>query len=131
MKEIGTLIRQRRKQQQLSQELLAERLFISQATLSNIENNRSVPDVLLLKQFAEELDFAINKLVPFKNEAAKEKSNQSDFFDVSVIDQLIEKTTAPYILLNDQYKMIIEEKDNLITELREQLQIFQWEGRER
>ena len=45
---IGSNIKTIRTEKGLSQEVLAEKLYVSQATLSNIEADKSVPDVILL-----------------------------------------------------------------------------------
>lgn len=50
---IGSNIKTKRAKKGLSQEILAEKLHVSQATLSNIEADKSVPDVILLQQIAE------------------------------------------------------------------------------
>jgi len=57
---IGSNIKNKRSAKGFSQELLSDKLHISQATLSNIESDKSVPDVILLQQIAELLDTNIN-----------------------------------------------------------------------
>ena len=63
---IGSNIKAKRIGKGLSQEILAEKLHVSQATLSNIEADKSIPDVILLQQIAESLDTNINDLLDGK-----------------------------------------------------------------
>ena len=56
MKNVGKTIRALRERRGLTQEQLAERLYITRQTLSNYENGRTRPDFEMLEQLAAALD---------------------------------------------------------------------------
>ena len=60
MRDIGKNIKQLREENKLSQEQLAEKLFVTRQTVSNYETGRSRPDVEMLKKIAEVLDTDVN-----------------------------------------------------------------------
>lgn len=95
-----------------SQEVLAEKLHVSQATLSNIEANKSVPDVILLQQIADVLETNINELLDGKTVFVNNNNNQNGGVGYAeVVNQLSEKLIA-------LYEKQLNEKDELIKELR-------------
>ena len=53
MRDIGKNIRDLRQQKHLTQEELAERLFVTRQTISNYENGRTRPDVDQILRLAE------------------------------------------------------------------------------
>lgn len=55
--------KEKRSEKGFSQEYLAEKLNISQGTLSNIESNKSKPDIDLLKNISTVLDVDIYELI--------------------------------------------------------------------
>lgn len=72
MQDIGKSIRNLRMQRKMTQDELAERLFVTRQTVSNYETGRSRPDVETLTAIAEVLETDINTLIyglPKKQEA--------------------------------------------------------------
>ena len=63
MRDIGKNIKALREEKKLSQEQLAERLFVTRQTVSNYETGRSRPDVDMLTRIAEVLDVDANTLI--------------------------------------------------------------------
>lgn len=63
MAKIGRNIREQRMKKGLSQEELAERLYVTRQTISNYETGRSDPDVEMLTRLAEALDTDIQLLI--------------------------------------------------------------------
>lgn len=63
MAKIGRNIREQRMKKGLSQEELAERLYVTRQTISNYETGRSNPDVEMLTRLAEALDTDIQLLI--------------------------------------------------------------------
>lgn len=59
---LGTKVRQYREAKRLSQDDLALRLDVTQSTISNIESDKSIPNSLLLKKIADELEVDVNNL---------------------------------------------------------------------
>lgn len=62
MAKIGRNIREQRMKKGLSQEELAEKLYVTRQTISNYETGKSNPDVEMLARIAEELDIDIQLL---------------------------------------------------------------------
>lgn len=111
---IGSNIKTKRTQKGLSQEVLAEKLHVSQATLSNIEADKSVPDVILLQQIAEILDTNINELLDGKTIYVNNNNQNGGVGYAEVVNQLSEK-------LIELYEKQLAEKDELIKDLKEKI----------
>ena len=79
--ELGTQIRKYRNERTLSQEALAEKVYVSRQTVSNWENDKSYPDVkslmLLSEVFEVSLD-QLDQLIKGDVEMMKEQINQTD-----------------------------------------------------
>ena len=60
---IGNFISECRKKKKLTQSELAERLGVTDKSVSNWENGRNMPDLSLFKPLCEELDISINDLI--------------------------------------------------------------------
>ena len=63
MRDIGKNIKHLREVNKLSQEQLAEKLFVTRQTISNYETSRSRPDVEMLQKIAEVLDTDVNTVI--------------------------------------------------------------------
>lgn len=63
MQDLGQNIRQLRTQKYMTQDELAERLFVTRQTVSNYETGRSRPDVEMLAKIAEVLETDANALL--------------------------------------------------------------------
>lgn len=76
MRDIGKNIRKARMEQKMTQDTLAEKLFVTRQTVSNYETGRSHPDIEILMQIAEVLGVELNILlygVPEPPERKREK----------------------------------------------------------
>ncbi len=62
-KKIGKFIMNERKAKKLTQAKLAEKLFVSEKTISKWENGKGVPDTSVLPNLCEILGFSLNELV--------------------------------------------------------------------
>ena len=60
---IGNFISKKRKEKKLTQEQLAEKLGVTDRTISNWENGKNMPDLSLFKPLCDELDISINELM--------------------------------------------------------------------
>lgn len=107
--DIGSKIRKRRTEKGYSQEYLSEQLNISQATLSNIENNKSVPDVFQLKKLSEVLEVSIHDLLEADRVIIHNVDNNHGVGHAEVINQLSEKLIKQYEERIKELKQIIEE----------------------
>lgn len=63
MRDIGKNIKQLRIEQDMTQDQMAEKLFVTRQTVSNYENGKSRPDVDMLVQIAQILDADVNTLI--------------------------------------------------------------------
>lgn len=60
---IGNFIQERRKEKQLTQIELAEKLGVSNRTISKWENGHGLPDYSMFQDLCNELDISINELL--------------------------------------------------------------------
>lgn len=63
---IGTKVKKFREAKGFSQDELAMRLEVAQSTISSIESDKSIPNSMLLKNIAKELDIDMNQLFDYK-----------------------------------------------------------------
>ena len=61
--ELGKQIKKYRQESQLSQEELANRVYVSRQTISNWENDKSYPDVTSLVLLSEVFQISLDKLI--------------------------------------------------------------------
>ena len=88
VKKIGKFIALNRKKKGLTQELLGEKLGVSNKTVSRWENGNYMPDLSLLEPLSKELDITLNELLAgeyIEKEKAAEESekNLADAVDYS------------------------------------------------
>ena len=76
--ELGRQIRKYRNERTLSQEALAEQVFVSRQTVSNWENDKSYPDVKSLMLLSEVFGVSLDQLIKGDVEMMKEQINQTD-----------------------------------------------------
>ncbi len=62
-RKIGNFIAQCRKEKKMTQQQLAEKLNVSNRTVSNWENGRNMPDLALFQPLCTELEISINELL--------------------------------------------------------------------
>lgn len=115
---LGSNIRNKRAYKSLSQEILAEKLHISQATLSNIEANKSIPDINLLLQISVILETSVYDLLDGKAVLVNNNNQNGGVGYAEVVNQLSEK-------LIKLYETQLSEKDALIIELKRKLSRFE------
>ena len=76
--ELGNQIKKYRSELQISQEQLADRIYVSRQTISNWENEKSYPDVNSLVLLSEVFQTSIDKLIKGDIEIMKEKINEQE-----------------------------------------------------
>lgn len=76
--EIGTQIKQHRTAQRLSQEELAEQVYVTRQTLSNWETGKTYPDINSLLRLADLFHVSLDELVKGDIPKMKEQINQTD-----------------------------------------------------
>ncbi len=82
---IGKFIAQKRKELNLTQEQLAERLGVSNKTISKWENGKCMPDYSIVERLCEELKITISELMD--GEEAEDKSVRV-YDDAQILDLL-------------------------------------------
>lgn len=112
---IGENIKKKRLKINLSQEILAEKLHVSQATLSNIESNKSVPDVILLQQIADILETNINDLLDSEKVVVNNTDQKGGVGYAEIVNQLSEN-------LVNLYERTIKEKNEEIEVLKAKIE---------
>ncbi len=90
---IGRFIAECRKNKNITQQELAEKLGVSDRTIGNWENGRNMPDLSLFKPLCKELDITLNDLM--SGEKVKEKEYQEKFEEniVNTINYSTKKIT--------------------------------------
>ena len=76
--ELGTQIRKYRNERTLSQEALAEKVYVSRQTVSNWENDKSYPDVNSLVLLSEVFEISLDQLIKGDVEMMTEQIDQTD-----------------------------------------------------
>lgn len=76
--EIGSQIKKYRKERKLSQEELADRVFVTRQTVSNWENDKSYPDIRSLLLLASLFGVSLDILVKGDLEEMKEQIQESE-----------------------------------------------------
>lgn len=69
--ELGTQIRKYRNERTLSQEALAEKVYVSRQTVSNWENDKSYPDVNSLVLLSEVCEISLDQLIKVEEKAER------------------------------------------------------------
>lgn len=90
MRDIGKNIKQLRTQKNMTQDELAEKLFVTRQTVSNYETGRSRPDVDMLAKIAEILDTDANAVIyGLPNDTGRKKNYTVTTIGAAVILLLI------------------------------------------
>ena len=71
---IGNFILKERKAKKLTQAKLAEKLFVSEKTVSKWENGKGLPDTNLLHKLCEILEVSLNELLSGEKNTHKNKN---------------------------------------------------------
>lgn len=75
--ELGRRIKEYRSAAQMTQEELAEKMFVSRQTISNWENDKSYPDIHSLLMLGNLFDVSLDILVKGDIEAMKDKIDKT------------------------------------------------------
>ena len=81
-------IKKYRKENNLTQEQFASKLFVSKQAVSKWETNRSYPDINLLPQIAEMLNISIDELIG-KKETENSTNNQEKIIEKKIPEKKI------------------------------------------
>lgn len=86
---IGKFIMELRKEKQLTQNELAEKIGVTDRAISKWENGRGMPDISLIKTLSETLGVTVNELLTGERIKEKDKNNK---LEESYIDSIETKT---------------------------------------
>ena len=76
--ELGTQIRKYRNERTLSQEALAEKVYVSRQTVSNWENDKSYPDVNSLVLLSEVFEISLDQLIKVEEKAERNEERPAE-----------------------------------------------------
>lgn len=83
---IGKFIAECRKKKNLTQEKLAEKLGVTDRSISNWENGKNMPDLSLFKPLCTELDISLNDLMSGEKVCGKEYQDRLEENIINTID---------------------------------------------
>jgi len=125
---IGKFIAKKRKENNITQLELAEKLGVTDRAISNWENGKNMPDLSLFKPLCDILGITINELISGEEINNKEYSEKLEENFINTIDYIDKKNEKPNILrsifllivgilgvLLSQYIFIDSELKNYLT----------------
>ena len=88
-KKTGVLIAQIRKENGLTQKQLADKIGVSNATISKWETAKGFPDISLIEPLAEALGISVSEIIAGERLVSNKKSDDliSDLVDISINEQ--------------------------------------------
>lgn len=92
--ELGEQIKKYRAKANLSQEELADRIFVSRQTISNWENDKSYPDIKSIVLMSEVFQVSLDNLIKGDIERMKKEIDTREYARFQK-----ESTVLPYYLL--------------------------------
>lgn len=105
--EIGKQIKKYRTEIGLSQDKLAEKIFVSRQTISNWENNKNYPDVKSLLLLSSLFNVSLDMLVKGDLEKMKEEIKEEDIISFKKLSNIFAVFLAAMILLPIPLKMFV------------------------
>ena len=96
----GMLIAQIRKEKGLTQKQLADRIGVSNATISKWETAKGFPDISLIEPLAEALDISVSEIIAGERLESSTKTDDiiSDLVDISINEQNRKKKIYNWII---------------------------------
>lgn len=88
---IGKFIAKKRKDKQLTQNELAEKLGVTDRSISNWENGKNMPDLSLFKPLCDILEISINELLSGEKIDNKDYANKFEENIINTIDYVDKK----------------------------------------
>ena len=104
---IGKQIKKYRTEMGLSQDRLAEKIFVSRQTISNWENNKNYPDVKSLLLLSSLFNVSLDMLVKGDLEKMKEEIKEEDIISFKKLSNIFTVFLAAMILLPIPLKMFV------------------------
>jgi len=105
--DIGKQIKKYRTEMELSQDRLAEKIFVSRQTISNWENNKNYPDVKSLLLLSSLFNVSLDMLVKGDLEKMKEEIKEEDITSFKKLGNIFAVFLVAMILLPIPLKMFL------------------------
>lgn len=91
--EINEVLKKRRKELSMTQEQVAEKIFVSQKSVSNWENNKNYPDIESLIRLAHLYDLSLDHLLLEDSDIVKDIKEQAEL-------SMMRKLSLPPLITN-------------------------------
>lgn len=105
--ELGNQIKYYRNEKELSQEELADRVYVSRQTISNWENNKNYPDINSIVLLSEVFEISIDNLIRGDVEQMKKEINTKEVKNLNFYSlMMLIFMLAAFILLMPMLKFI-------------------------
>ena len=117
-KKIGKFISEKRKDLKLTQAQLAEKLGVTDKTVSRWENGNYMPDLSLLQQLSKELNVSINELLSGEKVSKEDYQQKFEENIISTIDysnKKLDSVKTIIAVISTTFSIIILLAFNLIT----------------
>ena len=116
---IGTRVKRFREAKGISQDDLALRLDVAQSTISSIESDKSIPNSMLLRNIAKELEIDMNQLFDdkFTNYNQIEKNDGVVNFGNGTINMQSPELLENIIKNQENISKLIEAQNKLLAEI--------------
>lgn len=88
--ELGKKIKYYRNEKAVTQDELAERVFVSRQTISNWENDKSYPDINSILLLSEVLDVPIDNLIKGDVEQMKDEINTGEVREIKIYSAMMQ-----------------------------------------
>lgn len=88
--ELGKKIKYYRNEKAVTQDELAERVFVSRQTISNWENDKSYPDINSILLLSEVLDVPIDNLIKGDVEHMKDEINTGEVREIKIYSAMMQ-----------------------------------------
>lgn len=96
---ISTIIKQRRLDLNLTQEQVAEQIFVSTKSISNWENDKNFPDIESLVRLAKLYDLSLDSLLLEGSDIVKDIKKKEKVYELQKINLIGPQLTNVFLML--------------------------------
>ena len=111
---IGSFIATERKNKKLTQAKLAEKIFVSEKTVSKWENGKGIPDTNVLTKLCEVLGVSINELLSGEKEVSDNKDHNNEHLLLDMANEIQQKNK---VIWHSMWVIMVVSIISLITGL--------------
>lgn len=108
-RDIGKFISAKRREKNLTQEQLAERLGVSNKTISKWENGKCLPDYSVIEALCRELSVTVAELLGGQDAKNANPPNEEQYqmlqYKVQQMESRLQKAEQERIIINDKTKV--------------------------